>query len=252
LSELWYAKVEVDVTKREWFRAYEQKIHNLVASLTPRRQRLLGAAICQELLPLIECPAVQSAIEVIEKFADTGKTKAALRRTRQSIQELRMSRFEGKVQGIGTQVLFVVQVAASENAISGTFSQAMDLVGSSNEVEEIQRRLLFALCDVTSLNTTKILQVISGQNPNWGFASEKNIPMEQRTPTVLALARQMYNSRDFSAMPILADALQDAGCDSEKILDHCRDPNGIHARGCWVIDYVIAGNLETDGSEFNR
>ena len=36
-------------------------------------------------------------------------------------------------------------------------------------------------------------------------------------------------------MPILADALQDAGCDSDDILDHCRGP-GPHVRGCWVVD----------------
>jgi hypothetical protein len=58
------------------------------------------------------------------------------------------------------------------------------------------------------------------------------------TSTVTDLARQMYESRDFSAMPILADALQDAGCDSDDILDHCRGP-GPHVRGCWVVDLVL-------------
>src|SRR4030095_5855343 len=45
---------------------------------------------------------------------------------------------------------------------------------------------------------------------------------EWRTDTAVSLARQMYEAREFSAMPILADALQDAGGDSEDILDHCR------------------------------
>jgi hypothetical protein len=61
---------------------------------------------------------------------------------------------------------------------------------------------------------------------------------EWSTDTAVALARQMYESRDFSAMPILADALQDAGCDSAQILDHCRGP-GPHVRGCWVVDLVL-------------
>ena len=61
---------------------------------------------------------------------------------------------------------------------------------------------------------------------------------EWRTSTVLALARQMYESRDFSAMPILADALQDAGCENSAVLDHCRDP-GPHTRGCWVVDLIL-------------
>jgi hypothetical protein len=61
---------------------------------------------------------------------------------------------------------------------------------------------------------------------------------EWRTDTAVALASQMYQSRDFSAMPILADALQDAGCDSADILDHCRNL-GLHVRGCWVVDLVL-------------
>jgi hypothetical protein len=60
-----------------------------------------------------------------------------------------------------------------------------------------------------------------------------------RTDTALALARQMYESRDFGAMPILADALQDAGCDSEDVLNHCRDTSATHYRGCWVVDGVL-------------
>jgi hypothetical protein len=58
------------------------------------------------------------------------------------------------------------------------------------------------------------------------------------TSTVLALASQMYDSRDFSPMPILADALQDAGCDNDDILNHCRQP-GEHFRGCWVVDLLL-------------
>jgi hypothetical protein len=59
------------------------------------------------------------------------------------------------------------------------------------------------------------------------------------TDTVMSLAKQMYTVRDFSAIPILADALQDAGCDSDTILDHCRDPKQVHVRGCWVVDLVL-------------
>ncbi len=59
-----------------------------------------------------------------------------------------------------------------------------------------------------------------------------------RTDTAVSLATQMYESRDFSAMPILADALQDAGCESEDILSHCRGEEP-HVRGCWVVDLVL-------------
>jgi hypothetical protein len=58
------------------------------------------------------------------------------------------------------------------------------------------------------------------------------------TSAVVSLARTMHDSRDFSAMPILADALQDAGCDHPDVLAHCRS-DGPHVRGCWVVDLVL-------------
>lgn len=58
------------------------------------------------------------------------------------------------------------------------------------------------------------------------------------TSTVLSLAQRMYGSRDFSPMPILADALQDAGCDNPDFLNHCRG-GGPHARGRWVVDQLL-------------
>jgi hypothetical protein len=71
------------------------------------------------------------------------------------------------------------------------------------------------------------------------FAFQKvSLSPDWRTDTAVTLARQMSESRDFSAMPILADALQDAGCTSPEILDHCRGP-GPHLRGCWVCDLVM-------------
>ena len=61
---------------------------------------------------------------------------------------------------------------------------------------------------------------------------------EWRTSNVVSLSQGMYESRDFSIMPILGDALQDAGCEHPDILTHCRG-NGPHVRGCWVVDLVL-------------
>ncbi len=59
-----------------------------------------------------------------------------------------------------------------------------------------------------------------------------------RTADVLGLARGIYEDRAFERLPLLADALMDAGCDSEDTLSHCRGP-GPHVRGCWVVDLVL-------------
>ncbi len=59
-----------------------------------------------------------------------------------------------------------------------------------------------------------------------------------RTETVVALATGIEAERAFDRMPILADAIEEAGCDDEAVLRHCRGPEP-HARGCWVIDLIL-------------
>jgi hypothetical protein len=59
-----------------------------------------------------------------------------------------------------------------------------------------------------------------------------------RSPTVAALAGAIYDERAFDRLPILADALEEAGCDHPDVLAHCRG-DGPHVRGCWVVDLVL-------------
>jgi hypothetical protein len=59
-----------------------------------------------------------------------------------------------------------------------------------------------------------------------------------RTPAVLALANATYHERRFEDLPILADALEEAGCQDQAILDHLRGP-GPHVRGCWPLDLIL-------------
>jgi hypothetical protein len=58
------------------------------------------------------------------------------------------------------------------------------------------------------------------------------------TPVVKALAQAVYEVRRFQDLPILADALEEAGCDNAAMLSHCREP-AEHVRGCWVLDLLL-------------
>lgn len=59
-----------------------------------------------------------------------------------------------------------------------------------------------------------------------------------RSASVFYFARTIYEDRAFHVMPMLGDALEEAGCDEIDILNHCRQPGG-HVRGCWVIDALL-------------
>jgi hypothetical protein len=67
-----------------------------------------------------------------------------------------------------------------------------------------------------------------------------------RTPGVRGLAQEIYEERtmpegtlDPTRLSILADALEDAGCDNEDLLAHCRRQGAVHVRGCWVVDRLL-------------
>jgi hypothetical protein len=65
-----------------------------------------------------------------------------------------------------------------------------------------------------------------------------------RSDSVRRLAQMIYEERHWDDLPILADALEDAGCADAAVLAHCRG-GGEHARGCWLVDRLA-------GQEVNR
>jgi hypothetical protein len=54
---------------------------------------------------------------------------------------------------------------------------------------------------------------------------------------VQQMAEAIAAEQAFDQLPILADALEDAGCTEASVLDHCRGP-GPHVPGCWVLDLL--------------
>jgi hypothetical protein len=60
-----------------------------------------------------------------------------------------------------------------------------------------------------------------------------------RTPNVTAVAQTIYDARHFEDMPMLADALEEAGCCDDEILGHCRH-DWEHFRGCHVLDLILS------------
>jgi hypothetical protein len=66
----------------------------------------------------------------------------------------------------------------------------------------------------------------------------KAIDPTWRTTNVRQLAQTIYQQRAFDRLPIVGDALEDAGYTSQDMLDHCRQP-GLHVRGCWTLDLIL-------------
>jgi hypothetical protein len=99
------------------------------------------------------------------------------------------------------------------------------LVMTYNDVRAARKAASAILCD--------IVRDVSGDPFNLISTDS-----EWSTSVVGLLAQAVYDERAFDRLPVLADALEEAGCTSADILDHCRSP-GPHVRGCWVVDLLL-------------
>jgi hypothetical protein len=226
------------VTEAEWLWCEEPKPMLMVLSqrTSGRKGSLLGCACCRRNWKYLRDMRCTAAIETIERAVD-GLA---------SVEE---------IERVSTGA-----AAAHDLIWSDASEQRWWYVG------ERAAGAVLALCE-TPLNEQSLLRVLALSHDSFVFASEDSRALAQvkewraqcrficdifgnpfrpivfspswRTDTAVALAKQMYESREFSAMPILADALQDAGCNNEEVLNHCRDPKQTHVRGCWVVDLVL-------------
>jgi hypothetical protein len=90
--------------------------------------------------------------------------------------------------------------------------------------------------DAEAVMQAGLLREIFGPLPFRGVAVGPSL-LKWRDGTVPKLAQAIYDERRFGDLPVLADALEESGCDEEQVLTHCWGP-GPHAKGCWVLDLL--------------
>jgi hypothetical protein len=213
------------MTEEEWLFSTDLTLMiDFVPVTAFRRIRLFSCACCRRIWHLLLDNRSRGAVEVSELFAD-GLA---------SVEQLSAAAIQAGEVGMWEAVTAATK-CASEDRFGVIYAPgwvtAAVAKGTKKGPGFRQRRAEVLLSEAGAL--CQLLRDIFG-NP---FRSVTLSP-EWRTETAAALARQMYSARDFSAMPFLANALQDAGCDNADILDHCRGP-GSHVRGCWVVDAVL-------------
>jgi hypothetical protein len=199
-----------------------------------RRLRLFAVACVRRVEDY--CPAeldgpVRTAVEQAEQFADGKLTRTQLRRARERFG----ADYFGDAQTEGE--------AYAGHAVDAVLEGKLDMVLEAPVRAEHAVPALAHDQHLPPTNPHRHVAELAAQvrlmydvfgNPFRPVAFDP----AWRTSTAVGLARTMYESRDFAAMPILADALEEAGCSSADILAHCRG-DGPHVRGCWVVDMVL-------------
>jgi hypothetical protein len=174
-----------------------------------RKLRLLAVACCRLIWPFLSDERSRHAVEVAERYADglAGREdlKAAWRAAGGAARVRRRHADYGTPQAIARDVALV----ETTHAVNRVIGQGMQQTA----------------CD--------LLRDIFG-NPFRPVAVEQS----WLTPTVVQLAGAIYAERGFGDLPVLTDALEEAGCTNADVIVHCRGP-GPHARGCWLIDTLL-------------
>jgi hypothetical protein len=216
------------MTESEWLACDDAQpmLDYLEGKASQRKLRLFASACCRQVWRWVTDEHSQAAVEVAEQFADGA---AAARQLKTA---------ERKAAVVASYLASHASVATrmSEWAIRDAAAAVSHLARkrfSPEGVARLTRSAIAATPDKPNDQAGLLRDLFANPfrpivfDPAW------------RTETAVALARQMYESPDFSAMPILADALQDAGCECDEVLTHCRDPKGSHVRGCWVLDLAL-------------
>ena len=197
-----------------------------------RRKLILFACGCLRLVPFkITDRKTRRAIEVIEQFAEgLVPVEDIIHLSRESHQGISSPTF--RWAGSTTSHLsHAVRMAIFQFA-AYLCDDMIDLMNPVGEADNVARWVREAT-NRGAAAQARLFRELAG-NPFRPVAFD---PV-WRTAAVVGLAEAVQADRAFDRLPILADALEDAGCDAGELLAHFRGP-GVHARGCWALDLVL-------------
>jgi hypothetical protein len=218
------------------------------------RLRLFACACCRRLWDLLDEPD-REALAMIEGYARTGG--GDLRAARRVHAR---ARIEDDPPGAGEATQLTTW--AKRNAYSAVWQAA--------QTRPTKATSAHASCTIAagSLERARTLLATVGDRPpagpiDWGRFSPAETAFQAdllrdvvgnpfrpaaldpawlaaNDGAVVQLARAIDSDRAYDRLPILGDALEEAGCADAEILSHCRGP-GPHALGCWAVDLVLGG-----------
>ncbi|QEG25959.1 hypothetical protein GobsT_06940 [Gemmata obscuriglobus] len=220
------------MTEAEWLACDDpaEVLEALRTRASARKLRFFACALARTLQARPTDPRLRAAVDAAEQDAD-GLLERSQRE--QAFYDARVAMWElsGRLQVEPLLAGRMSQSIADAPEFQTAFYAIFALDGETENIDQY-----LAITELGVFPPTTIVAIAREVFGN-PFRPVTFSP-EWRTGTAVALAGQMYESRDFSAMPVLADALQDAGCNSDDILNHCRGP-GPHVRGCGVVDLVL-------------
>ena len=181
---------------------------------TDRKLERFTIECCRKLWPLLPDERYRRVVDIADGFIEGRASRERLIRAREGIH----GRVNPKIDIPAYYAIDYLAVLADRNPRS----QIAQYVASKvTKARGTSRELCDLMCEIFGNPFRPV-----AFDPAW------------RTSTALAIAEGIYDDRAFDRLPILADALQDAGCENGDILNHLRSL-GPHVKGCWALDLVL-------------
>jgi hypothetical protein len=250
------------MTEAEWLACADPQemlgFLKVQGNVSVRKLRLVVCACCRRAWQSLKNSDSRRAVEVAERFADGLATPQELGEAGRKAHELagliRSAHFQlSQEQYLGSDE--AAEEGGGEEARpdrpgvawrEGAAVQAASWAAWSKMTEAQAQHGLRAAQQAApgpvreGAHQARIIQEVSG-NPFRPLAVDAG----WQTPTIIALAQAAYDDRtlpagtlDNARLSVLADALEEAGCNNAGILNHLRQP-GEHVRGCWVVDLLL-------------
>jgi hypothetical protein len=228
------------MTETEWLACtdVEEMLRNCLLQMSVRKRRLFLCACCRRAWHLMDVRS-RRAVEAAEEYADGRLTlmevKNTLNRAGRAVAETGATLRAAPLTSVGLgEMLRTTQDLARA---------ALATIGERPEIWTVMRTVVEALSqsgtessEAVAADLSNLLRELVGDP--FRPAQSEAAWLAWNDGTVRRIAQAIYDRQGFREMPILADALEEAGCDDERILRHCREP-GHHTRGCWMIDLIL-------------
>jgi hypothetical protein len=227
------------MTEAEWLACTDPQrmLEYLRGKASDRKLRLFACACCQFVRPLMTDERSRRAVEGGERYADGLASQLELEVVRAEARAAIPSKNRSRGLTVGTRAWREARVVhALTRAAFAAACNPPDARSTAQQTARVAEQRGLAWNGGVGNWQSNLLRCIFSNpccptvvDPLWFTWHDATLPM---------LAQAVYDERAFDRLPILADALEDAGCHDAGILAHCRGP-GPHVRGCWVVDLLL-------------
>jgi len=231
------------MTESEWLTSTDPgtMLAHLGNKASARKLYLFAGAAGRQVWDVLRDSRSRHAIELTERFAD-GKATEEERQNAwvEAVKAQNDAPWDADLPARAASWTLlrdiVVVVPNIVQAVIRSFARkAASDAASNGAFKKVRSRREQAVFEARGALSELIREVfgnpfrITTVDPAWLVSKES---------AVRHLAEAIYEERRWEDMPILADALEDAGCDDEEMLRHCREPHR-HTLGCWVLDLLL-------------